>query len=116
MEISKREAGSAAEKKAENFLGELGYAIIDRNFRSRQGEIDLIARDGETVVFIEVRSRTSSSWGLPEETVGPAKRRRIIQTARFYAYRKRIDAPMRFDVVAIEDGRIRHIPDAFQAF
>lgn len=110
-----REAGAQAEEKAARFLEGLGYAILDRNFRSKMGEIDIIARDGETVVFVEVRARSGRGFGSPAETVTHLKQRKIIKTAAFYSQIKRLDCPLRFDVVSIEAGALDHIPDAFQA-
>jgi putative endonuclease len=108
-----RDAGARAERRAEEFLLEKGMRILARNFRSRFGEIDLVAQDGETVVFVEVRSRTSERFGTPQETVTRPKRRRIILTAMAYAQRLRLDAPLRFDVVAISPQGTVHIPAAF---
>lgn len=109
------EKGRLAEAAAENHLEKLGYAILARNYRARTGEIDLIARDGDTLVFVEVRSRAGSSFGTPAETIGFQKRRRIIRTALAYAQRRGLDCPMRFDVIALEAGKIEHIPGAFDA-
>ena len=110
-----REAGARAERLAEEFLRERGMRILARNFRTRFGEIDLVAQDGETVVFVEVRSRSSDAFGTPQETVTVAKRRRIIRTARAYAQSRSLDAPLRFDVVALSPQGTLHIPGAFDA-
>lgn len=77
------------------------------------GEIDIIAWDGEILVFVEVKSRSAGLFGLPQEAVGPMKRRKIIKTAMFYVLKKRLDCPMRFDVIAMKEGAIEHIPNAF---
>jgi len=110
-----REAGAQAERAAEAFLAARGWKILERNFRTRFGEIDLVAQDGETVVFVEVRSRSSDAYGTPQETVTAAKRRRIIRTAQAYAQNRRLDAPLRFDVVALSPAGTLHIPAAFDA-
>ena len=110
-----REKGEAAERRAEDYLKSLGLVIVERNFRTRFGEIDLVARDGETVVFVEVRFRSSNAFGLPQETVDAAKRRRIIRTAQAYVQSRRLDAPLRFDVVALSPRGALHIPAAFDA-
>jgi len=107
--------GEQAERQAEDYLKARGWTILERNFRTRFGEIDLVARDGDTVVFVEVRSRSSDSFGSPEETVTREKRRRIIRTAQAYAQSRRLDAAMRFDVVALSPQGTRHIPGAFDA-
>ena len=110
-----REAGARAERQAEEFLKERGLRILARNFRTRFGEIDLVAQDGDTVVFVEVRSRSSAAFGTPQETVTAAKRRRIIRTAMAYAQSRCLDASLRFDVVALSPQGILHIPAAFDA-
>ena len=104
-----------AEDAAAEHLRKLGYAILERNFRTRLGEIDIVARDGDSVVFVEVRSRADASFGSPQETVGFVKQRRIIKAAAFYAQSRGLDCPMRFDVIAIVAGRLEHITDAFAA-
>lgn len=112
-------AGRAAEDEACRFLAALGMAIVGRNVRSGGGEIDVVARLGRTLVFVEVRSRAGSAFGAPEETVGHAKRRRVAAAARAYLR----DVPpsswdeARFDVVAVEgeegEREVRHYPNAF---
>ena len=110
-----RDAGARAERQAEEFLKERGMRILARNFRTRFGEIDLVAQDGDTVVFVEVRSRSSDAFGTAQETVTLAKRRRIIRTAMAYAQSRRLDAPLRFDVVALSPQGPLHIPAAFDS-
>ena len=110
-----QELGARAERAAEEFLKERGFQILERNFRTRFGEIDLVARDGDTVVFVEVRARSSDAFGTPEETVGRTKRRRLIKTALAFAQSRGLDAPQRFDVVALSAAGVTHIPDAFGA-
>jgi putative endonuclease len=100
---------------AETYLAARGWRVFERNFSCRMGEIDLIAQDGEELVFVEVRSRADNDHGCPAETVGRAKIRRIVNTARLYVAAKRLDCPMRFDVVAVEAGRLEHIQAAFDA-
>lgn len=110
-----RVLGEQGERAAEAFLISLGYRILERNFRSRGGEIDLIAEDGDVVVFVEVRSRADASFGTPEATVARDKRRKLVFTASAYLLEKDLDRETRFDVVAIEAGKVRHIPAAFDA-
>ena len=110
-----REAGARAERQAEEYLKGRGMRILARNFRTRFGELDLVAQDGDVVVFVEVRSRSSDAFGAPQETVTLVKRRRIIRTAMAYAQSRRLDAPMRFDVVALSPQGALHIPAAFDA-
>ena len=100
---NRREIGTAYEKRAVLFLREQGYDILQTNFRCRQGEIDIVARDGRYLVFVEVKYRGDDTRGLPEEAVGGKKQKKIIQTARYYLYSRGLpeDTPCRFDVVAI---------------
>ena len=112
---NKRSLGTKHEQIAAEYLKTMGYLITETNFRCRQGEVDLIARDGEYLVFVEVKYRADSRAGEPEEAVTPAKRRTILQVARFYLYCHRLPetTKCRFDVVAIKGDKVRVIKDAF---
>lgn len=114
--MNKRKTGADYEKKAEEWLVGLGYQIMEHNFRCRQGEIDLIALDGDYLVFVEVKYRSSRLAGHPAEAVDVRKQRRISQTALYYCYQKRIPQtqPCRFDVVAILGEQVEHIKNAFE--
>ncbi len=118
---SRRERGREAEDLAAAFLEARGFAILDRNHAVPQGEVDLVAREGEVLCFVEVRSRTSEAQGAPEETVTPAKARRVVAAATDWAARNgALDRAIRFDVVAVTllDGdppRLEHFPGAFDA-
>lgn len=80
------------------------------------GQIDLVMQDGDTVVFVEVKNRSSSAFGRPEEAVDARKQRKLMKLAQFFLIDRRLkDPPVRFDVVAILEGQINHIPDAFRA-
>lgn len=107
--------GRAAERLAEAYLTAQGWEILQRNFACKMGEIDLIAKDQDELVFVEVRSRADSVHGAPEETISRAKIRRIVNTARLYIVQRDLDCPMRFDVIAVSAGRLLHIPAAFDA-
>lgn len=101
------------------YLLERGYSLVERNFRTREGEIDLILRNGETLVFVEVKLRRGTGYGDPLEAVTPGKQRTILALAeRFIADREPDFSEMRFDVVGIMvtrgNIRIEHIRDAFQ--
>ena len=114
-----RESGASAERKAEDFLSGQGLVIIERNYRCRSGEIDLIMRDGETILFVEVRFRKNLSFGTPAETVTLGKQKKIIATARYFLqmHRNYLRSPCRFDVLAISwssQENIDWIKDAFQ--
>ena len=103
------------EERAMRYLAERGYRIIERNYRCRHGEIDIIARDKKALVFIEVKYRASKLAGDPTESVTPEKARKIVRVARYYLMMNGIseDSAMRFDVLAIDEKGIRHIADAF---
>lgn len=108
--------GREAESRAAAFLRAQGLNIIERNWHCRFGEIDLVARDGETLVFVEVRARGSRSHGGARGSISAAKRRRLTATASYYLARRRIDEPCRFDALLIEaEGRIEWIRNAFDA-
>ena len=107
------ERGRRAEERAAEFLRSQGYQIIARNYRWQGGEVDLIARDGDWLVFVEVKARSSRTYGLPEEAITPRKRERLIRTAQHYLRRHPTDRPVRFDVVALSQGRARLYRNAF---
>ena len=95
--------GKAWELRAESFLSKRGLRTLERNFQCRTGEIDLVMKDGEQLVFVEVRYRKSASHGSGADTVSRAKQSRLIRTAKFFlAKNRRIsDLPCRFDVISI---------------
>jgi putative endonuclease len=110
--------GAEAEALAAAFLERKGLRVIERNFRCRLGEIDLVARDGDTTVFIEVRHRASSTaYGGARASITSAKRAKLLRTARFYLSRQRTMPACRFDALLIEGDppRIDWIRDAFGA-
>lgn len=109
--------GAAAEALAAAWLARRGLAVVERNFRIRGGEIDLVCRDGDTLVFVEVRLRTRADYGGAGASITAAKRRRIILAARHYLARHP-GAGCRFDCVLLSDldpSAIEWIPDAFSA-
>lgn len=112
---NKRLVGSRYEKMAADFLTKQGVVIVERNYRCRHGEIDLIVRDGRYLVFTEVKYRSSNKKGAPAEAVDDHKQQKILQTARYYLYSRRYreDTPCRFDVVTILGDEIRWIKNAF---
>lgn len=110
--MTKLETGSAGEKLAAAFLRKQGYKILETNFRSVFGEIDIIALDEGTLVYIEVKTRSSNQFGLPEEAVGYRKLQHLLKTAAYYRLlRKNLPEGERVDVVAIETntGRLEII-------
>ena len=105
-----RDIGALGEKIAAEYLTDLGYKIRERNFRSREGEIDIIAEKDEFLVFIEVRTRTGNSYGTPEESVTAQKKERLIDLAEAYIEdREDLPSSWRIDVVAIELGPKRKV-------
>lgn len=113
---NRRKLGEEQESLAVSYLEANGYKIIQRNFYCKAGEIDIIAKQEEYLVFIEIRFRSSVANGYPEESVTKRKQNRIIQSARYYMYKMRLseDTPVRFDVVAILGTRFRLIKNAFE--
>jgi putative endonuclease len=113
--------GAGGEEMACRLLRETGYGILARNFRCRGGEIDIVARDGDAVVFVEVKERHGARHGSASEAVTRGKRLRIVHAARLFAARKGLtESPMRFDVVSIDwDERgvagLRHDRGAFNS-
>ena len=98
-----QQRGDAAERRAEKHLEQAGLRPVARNWRCRLGELDLIMRDGATLVFVEVRRRRPGRHGTAAESVGPNKRARLIRAATLYLQRLPDPPPCRFDVVAIDE-------------
>lgn len=109
--------GAPYEEQAALFLRQAGYEILDRNWACPMGELDIVARKGETVAFVEVRARAGAAYGLPSETVTPAKRAKIIKAAMAYMKARSPKAEtFRFDFIGIRPGaEPEHIEDAFSA-
>ena len=110
--------GESGEEYACRELRRRGYVILARRYRSRHGEIDIIARDGEVLVFVEVKTRSTESFGSPLEAVTPAKQRKVIRMAADYLGRSRLfTVACRFDVVGVllsaGEARIEVVVDAF---
>ena len=104
----KKAIGAEGERIAVRFLKKKGYKILQRNYRSKGGEIDIICYDHGCIVFVEVKTRFSNAYGAPELAVNEAKRRQIIKTASHYTAQKKIEGvDLRFDVVSVF-----HSPDA----
>jgi putative endonuclease len=110
--------GDKGEGFAAGFLRKKGYKILEQNYKTRIGEIDIIAMDGETLVFVEVKTRESLNYGRPFESVTVYKRKKISNVAMLYLKRLKSVPPCRFDVVSIyhEQGRsdFELIQDAFE--
>ena len=101
--MNKRVIGDGNEDLVCKYLTSQGLRIIARNFRCRQGEIDIIARDKEYLCFMEVKFRKNSEFGQPQEAVNISKQRKISKVSRFYLYSKNLsfDTPIRYDVIAV---------------
>ena len=114
---ARREDGVWAEDRACRYLEGAGMTVVARNYRAKGGEIDIVARGGDRLVFVEVRSREDATFGSPEESVDLPKRRRIAAAARHYLTTVPPDSwrEARFDVIAIEGDTLRHYPGAFDA-
>ena len=109
-----QQAGAEAEEIAARFLVLQGLQVVERNFRTRLGEIDVVARDGETLVFVEVRLRTREDFGGAAESIDSNKRRRIVAAANGYLALLGREPPCRFDVVTVEGRRAHWIRAAFE--
>ncbi len=102
-----------AEERACEYLRSLGYLIVARNWRWRGGEVDIIAKDGDTLVFVEVKARSTARFGHPAEAVNERKRGKLIAAAKAFLGRDLGKVPVRFDVVTVLEGEIGHIRGAF---
>ncbi len=113
-----RRLGIKGEDLAELFLKKKGFKILLRNYKTPIGEIDIIAEDQGTLVFVEVKTRTGGSYGLPFEAVNYRKREKLRKVALYYLKHSKRDGPSRFDVLSIRTGsgksEIEHITDAFE--
>ena len=110
----KKFLGRAGEVKAAEFLKKKGYKILEKNYKTHIGEIDLIAKDGDALVFVEVKTRINDDYGAPSEAVNLKKQEKYYKVASEYLVRNKLnDSICRFDVVEIENGQINHIINAF---
>lgn len=111
--------GQQAESQACDYLRERGLNLLERNFRCKLGELDLIMQDGETLVFVEVKYRTRTDYGHGSEAVDRGKQTRLIRTAQVYLQQhpEFMDSPMRFDVVSIDGPKpkVQWLANAFGA-
>lgn len=109
-----RRTGTDYEKAAGGYLESIGYEILEYNYRCRLGEIDIVAKDGEYIVFCEVKYRADQRKGTPLEAVDTRKQNIIFRCAMYYLTTRRLsDVPCRFDVIGIEDTKVTHIKNAF---
>ncbi len=118
MSFLRKLLGRSGEDRAAKHLAKLGYRVLERNYRTRQGEIDLIAVDRDTIVFVEVKTRTNDAFGAPELAVDLRKQGRMVKAALGYLRQKKLhQMSCRFDVVAISGGekpQVEIIRNAFE--
>lgn len=106
--------GRSGERKAERYLKKKKYKILDINFKTRFGEADIIAKDKDYIVFVEVKTRSSDRYGSPSEAVNFRKQEKYFMVASEYLMKNDLsDAPCRFDVVEVLGDKINHIENAF---
>lgn len=114
------ELGKKGEEAAVVFLEKKGYRIVERNWSFSGYEIDIVSENEEFIVFVEVKTRTSSQWGNPVDAVDKRRMRRMIRSASHYLKINRIDKPTRFDIITVVGNELHfeldHIEDAFMAF
>lgn len=105
MTLERQLLGRVGEEIAARALLARGYAIVERRYRTEYGEIDIVAEDGETLVFVEVRARATAEFGTAAESVTEGKKRKVSRMAADYLARRHVaDRPCRFDVVAIDNA------------
>ncbi|MCD6066063.1 MAG: hypothetical protein K0S33_889 [Bacteroidetes bacterium] len=113
------EKGKFGEEQAIAFLKKLGYVILDCNWQYKKFEIDIVARDGEMLVVVEVKTRRNDEYGAPEMFVTKKKQRQLIKAINEYVVQKKLENEIRFDIVSVlAEGQlvvVEHIPDAFYA-
>ena len=115
-----RAEGMQGEALVARYLRERGYQLAAHGYRSRYGEIDLIAWDGDVLCFVEVKTRTNLDMARPREYVTPQKQNKLRRTARMYLAEKRLDCPARFDVAEVyaehgfDEARTEYLENAFQ--
>ena len=118
--MKRKALGELGEKLAREYLKKKGYHILETNFRCREGEIDIVAQDKDYLVFVEVRTRTGSDFGTPEESLTVAKKDRLVSLALAYLQTHRgLPSLFRFDVVAVEldqKGRVSRLELIQNAF
>ncbi len=114
--MNRRKEGAYYENLVAEYLKTQGYEILEKNYRCRIGEIDLIAKEGETLVFVEVKYRRNDKMGDPKEAVDQKKQKKISMTASYYLMREcgRMDIPCRFDVAAVLGEQIEVVKNAFE--
>jgi len=112
-----KELGKQGEDIAYAYLVGKGYSIVETNYRYKRNEVDIIAQDKDEIVFIEVKTRSSSSYGKPEDFVSPAQQKRLIDCAHHYLLHTNVSRSVRFDIIAISwqanEPTLEHLENAF---
>ena len=113
--MNNRETGSVWEDKACEYLSANGITILEQNYRCRMGEIDIIGKDCDTYIFVEVKYRRTSHYGLSYEAVTPKKQHKIINVAQYYliSHNIPVNTKLRFDVCGFDNGSLTYIKNAF---
>lgn len=115
--MNNREIGAKFEQKTKKYLESVGHTIIKMNYQCRYGEIDIISKDGNAIVFTEVKFRRTKSHGHPSEAVDYHKKIHIIQVAKWYVMENRLDGiPVRFDVAVWTNEDLTYYKGAFESY
>ncbi|MBI4336231.1 MAG: YraN family protein [Chloroflexi bacterium] len=117
MSGSNQSLGKAGEAAACSYLVAHGWQVVERNYRCPWGEVDIVAQDGDTLVFVEVRTRQSKTFGTPQESVTAAKRQHLVAAAQHYLQERGLNTHWRIDLLAVfahqgRVSRVLHIPNA----
>lgn len=113
QDAENKKLGKLGEKKAREYLIKNGWKIVEKNYVNPFGEVDIIARKGGVLAFVEVKTRLSDVFGTPSEAVSRARQRKYIQAAKYYFAGRGIDCTVRFDIIEVFRGQLNHIENAF---
>ncbi len=113
MQKNSQNYGAWGEEAAVSYLKARGYEILERNWRYKHLEIDIIAKKAETLVIVEVKSRKNDTFGEPEIFVNKRKQKFLISAANHYVLQKELDCEVQFDIIGLRGSEVKHIEDAF---
>lgn len=113
QDAENKKLGKLGEKKARAYLRKNGWKIVEKNYVNPFGEVDIIARKGEVLAFVEVKTRLSDIFGTPSDAVTRARQRKYIQAANYYFAGREMDCTVRFDIIEVFRGQLNHIENAF---
>lgn len=108
-----KDLGAKGEAKAKRYLVLRGWKILESNYNTPFGEIDIIAKRKDVIAFIEVKTRLSDAFGIPSEAVDNKRKQRYIMGAKYFLMNKNVDLTVRFDIIEIYRGQLNHIENAF---